>query len=64
MFARTISHLPAENTLSFTPTQLLYFLDICLKNRVPSSISIFMGTYIVFNVFFTVIFGLVFYPNQ
>jgi lysylphosphatidylglycerol synthetase-like protein (DUF2156 family) len=60
MCAKSISDLHAKNTLCFTPKQLLYFLDIRLKSRVPSSIYIFIRTYIVFNVFFTVICGLVF----
>ncbi|WP_041641051.1 hypothetical protein [Trichormus azollae] len=57
--AKSISDLHAKNTLFFTPKQLLYSLDIRLKSRVPSSIYIFIIAYIFFNVFFTVICGLV-----
>jgi hypothetical protein len=63
MCAKSVSDFHAKNTLSFTPKQLLYFLDFRLESRVTSSIYILIRTYIVFDIFFTFICSLVFYPN-
>ncbi|MEA5578932.1 hypothetical protein [Anabaena sp. UHCC 0451] len=57
MFAKIISDLSANNTLFFTPKQLLYFLDNRLKKKVSSSISVFIGLYIFFNIWVTGFFG-------
>ncbi|MBK1989674.1 hypothetical protein A0J48_019405 [Sphaerospermopsis aphanizomenoides BCCUSP55] len=57
MFAKIISDLSANNTLFFTPKQLLYFLDNRLKKKGSSSIPVFIGLYIFFNIWVTGFFG-------
>ena len=59
MFAKIINDISANNTLFFTPKQLLYFLDSRLKNKVSSSFPIFIGLYlyIFFNIWVTGFFG-------
>ncbi len=57
MFAKIINDISTNNTLFFTPKQLLYFLDSRLKNKVSSSIPTFIGLYIFFNIWVTGFFG-------
>ncbi|MBR8840487.1 MAG: hypothetical protein DSM106950_42510 [Stigonema ocellatum SAG 48.90 = DSM 106950] len=55
MFAKAIADLSANNTLFFTPRQLLYFLDSRLRSKsFPSSWLFF---YLFFNVWVTGFFG-------
>ncbi|MBD2692202.1 hypothetical protein [Anabaena catenula] len=52
MFAKILAEISANNTLFFTPKQLLYFLDSRLRNKSFKSLG-FAGFYIFFNVWVT-----------
>ncbi|MDP5017947.1 MAG: hypothetical protein NWQ43_11690, partial [Dolichospermum sp.] len=56
MFAKIINDISANNTLFFTPKQLLYFLDSRLRNKSFNPLG-FAGVYIFFNVWVTGFFG-------
>ena len=57
MFAKIINDISANNTLFFTPKQLLYFLDSRLKNKVSSSIPGFIIPYIFVNIWIVMFFA-------
>jgi len=56
-FAKAIEDISANNSLSFTPKQLSYFLDRRLKKRISKSESSWLFFYIFFNVWATLFFG-------
>lgn len=56
-FAKAIEDISANNTLSFTPKQLSYFLDRRLKKRISKSESGWLFLYLFFNVWATLFFG-------
>ncbi|MBD2137735.1 hypothetical protein H6F32_09070 [Anabaena sp. FACHB-1237] len=56
MFAKILADISANNTLYFTPKQLLYFLDNRIRRKASSVVgNIF--SYIFLNVWVTVFFG-------
>ena len=56
MFTKVINDISANNTLFFTPKQLLYFLDSRLRKKSFQSLG-FGFSYLFFNMFVTGFFG-------
>ncbi|MDD1413736.1 hypothetical protein MEN41_03390 [Dolichospermum sp. ST_con] len=56
MFAKVINDISANNTLFFTPKQLLYFLDSRLRKK-SSQQLVFGCLYLFFNIWGTLFFG-------
>jgi hypothetical protein len=56
-FAKAITDISVNNTLFFTPKQLLYFLDKRLKNKVLPNLVILLFRYLFFSVWTTGFIG-------
>ncbi|WP_254434383.1 hypothetical protein [Dolichospermum sp. UHCC 0352] len=56
MFTKVINDISANNTLFFTPKQLLYFLDSRLRKKSFQSLG-FVGSYLFLNIWCTVFFS-------
>jgi len=56
MFAKILADISANNTLYFTPKQLLYFLENRIRRK-ASSVGGNIGLYIFFNIWVTGFFG-------
>lgn len=56
MFKKTIDNLSVNNTLFFTPKQLLYSLERRIQPN-QATAGVWVGIYIIFNIFATVAIG-------
>ncbi|WP_353929498.1 hypothetical protein WJM97_14390 [Okeanomitos corallinicola TIOX110] len=56
MFAKILADISVNNTLYFTPKQLLYFLDNRLRKKAFQPVS-FVFLYLFFNIWVTLFFG-------